>query len=515
MRDACLSKVVDPWGLALEFIRARTSAQQYETWFRSLRCLEVRPDVVRVGVRSSFYKEWMERNYHALFQAALGEALGAEPRVEFVIHADAPKPEPAPAVPRAVEDIAAAAAVAVAAVPAPPAPLRPGAAAGGAGAALASMPAVAAVAPAAAVAPPALGGPAAQPARTAPAGGSTHESRLCPHYTFDTFVVGPENRLAHAASVAVTENPATAYNPLFLHGGIGLGKTHLLQAIGHGTFGRNRGLRVSYLSCETFVNEYIAAIQRGGHAPEIFRDRYRSVDVLLVDDIHFLANKDHMQEEFFNTFNTLYNAQKQIVLSCDSPPQEIPEMEDRLRSRFNWGLVIKIELPGYETKMAIIQRKAQQRAWTLPKDVVEYIAQEIDTNIREIEGAVLKLIGIATLEGKKIDLALAREALRDVVKRSNQPSIEEIMGIVSRHFNVKSTDLQGKRRSKSIAFPRQVCMFLARQLTSLSLEQIGGYFGNRDHTTVLYADRVIREQRDGDQTLRDLLDRFARDLQRG
>jgi chromosomal replication initiator protein len=336
--------------------------------------------------------------------------------------------------------------------------------------------------------------------------------RLNPLYLFDQFVVGPSNRLAHAAALAVTENPALSYNPLFLHGGIGLGKTHLLQAACHSMLAKNPLLTVVYFSCEAFVNQYIASLQKGD--PEAFRQRYRHVDVLLLDDIHFLASKKVMQEEFFHTFNTLYNAQKQIILSSDSPPQDIPDLEERLVSRFKWGLVAEIEPPHYETKVAIIKAKARARGKDLPDEVVDYLAKTLDTNIRELEGAVLKVIVLSGLHNQKIDLPLCHAAVRELTSRPGQVNLSDIMTSVATHFHLKVNDLLSKKRSKSIALPRQICMYLGRMLTHLSLEEIGGQFGGRDHTTVLYAEGKIRDLKEQDVEMRSLLERLSRELQR-
>jgi len=339
--------------------------------------------------------------------------------------------------------------------------------------------------------------PATEPAQATPLPGSI---TLNAHYTFENFVVGQCNRLAHAAALAVVEAPGTAYNPLFLHGGVGLGKTHLLQAICHAVLARSTRIRVLYLSCETFMNQFISAIQHGD--VDAFRERYRNTDILLIDDIHFLSRGESTQEEFFHTFNTLYNAQRQIILSSDSPPEEIPTLEQRLVSRFKWGLVSRLDPPDYETRVAIIQRKATLRGITLPDDVVHYIAERIETNIRELEGAINKITGYASLCGRKLDMALAREVLEDEPLPARQITMEDIWKVVTEYFGVRVTDLQSKKKSKSVAFPRQVCMYLARKLTRHSLQEIGGYLGGRDHTTVLYAEEKVRKLLEKDAHVR-------------
>ena len=313
---------------------------------------------------------------------------------------------------------------------------------------------------------------------------------LNPDYAFDHFVTGPCNRLGHAACVAVAEQPGAAYNPLFIHGGVGLGKTHLLQAVCQHMLDRKRDARILYLSCDAFINQFINAIETGDMNQ--FRYRYRHLDMLVIDDIHFLAGRDRTQEEFFHTFNTLYQGHKQIILSADCPPSEIPELEERLVSRFNWGLVARIDKPCYETRMAILQKKARMRGITLPDDVLCYVAAKIESNTRELEGAITKLQGMAMLQDGRIDLDLAKAALGDsTTPEQRRITIQQIFDVVTKYYNVRLSDLQSKKRHKSIAFPRQVCMWLARKHTRYSLEEIGGYFGGRDHTTVLHAVRTV------------------------
>jgi chromosomal replication initiator protein len=309
---------------------------------------------------------------------------------------------------------------------------------------------------------------------------------LNPKYTFENFVVGPCNRFAHAAAVGAAEAPGKSYNPFFLHGSVGLGKTHLLQSLCFALLERNPKTRILYLSCETFVNHFISALENGDL--QKFRNKYRNVDVLVVDDIHVLANKDRTQEEFFHTFNTLYQSGKQIVLSSDSPPKDIPTLQERLVSRFKWGLVTEIEPPCYETRMAILKRKSRERGREIPDDVACLLAQRIDSNIRELEGAVTKLIGFAGVSCQPVSCELAREALRDIFEtRKGLPSMEDILTLVCEHFEVKISELQSKKRTNAIAYPRQIAMYLARQITRHSLEEIGGFFGGRDHSTVIYA----------------------------
>ena len=321
---------------------------------------------------------------------------------------------------------------------------------------------------------------------------------LNPDYTFENFVTGPCNRLSHAAAIAVADQPGQAYNPLFIHGGVGLGKTHLLQAVSQTVLEKNHDARILYLSCDSFINQFIRAVEIG--EMHQFRHRYRHVDLLVIDDIHFLAGHDRTQEEFFHTFNTLYQQHKQIILSADCPPSEIPELEERLISRFNWGLVARIEKPCYETRVAILQKKARMRGLTMPEDVLCYIAANVETNTRELEGAITKVQGMAMLQDGRIDLELAKSALNDSTSPDQRRvTIQQIFDAVTKYYNVRLSDLQSKKRHKSVAFPRQVCMFLARKFTRYSLEEIGGYFGGRDHTTVMHAVRTIDSDIKGDR----------------
>jgi len=315
---------------------------------------------------------------------------------------------------------------------------------------------------------------------------------LNPDYTFENFVAGPCNRLPHAACTAVAEQPGKAYNPLFIHGGVGLGKSHLLQAVCQQLLDRSPSARILYLSCDSFTNQFINAIETG--EMNQFRYRYRHLDVLVIDDIHFLAGKDRTQEEFFHTFNTLYQGHRQIILSADCPPSEIPELEERLVSRFNWGLVARVDKPCYETRMAILQKKAKMRGITLPDDVLCYVAAKIVSNTRELEGAVTKIQGMGMLQSGRVDLDLAKAALGEsATPEQRQITIQQILDVVTKYYNVRLSDLQSKKRHKSIVFPRQVCMFLARRHTRYSLDEIGGYFGGRDHTTVLHAVRTVED----------------------
>jgi chromosomal replication initiator protein len=328
-----------------------------------------------------------------------------------------------------------------------------------------------------------------------------------PDYSFENFVPGPSNRLAHAAALAVAANPGRTYNPYFVHGGVGLGKTHLLQAICLKIVEANPRATLYYTSCEWFVTQFMESVQSGEMSE--FRHRFRDVDILVIDDIHFLTKRDRSQEEFFHTFNSLFQASKQIILSSDAPPEEIPDLEDRLVSRFKWGLVCKIDPPCYETRVEIVKAKARLRGLAMPESVAGYIAQRLDSNIRELEGAVVKLQIQSAVEKRPIDLDLARLALGDDSQPSiGEPTIQHIIDVVTDYFSIRLADLQSKQRHRSIALPRQVCMYLARRSTRHSLEEIGGFFGGRDHTTVMHAIKAVeakcREQPEFENVLRSL-----------
>lgn len=336
------------------------------------------------------------------------------------------------------------------------------------------------------------------------------ELMLNDDFTFETFVSGPCNKLAHAASVAVAREPGKRYNPLFIYGSVGLGKTHLLQAICNEVKQNAPGLRIMYLSCETFINAFIESVEHGN--VHDFRHRYRNVDLLVIDDVQFLANKDSSQEEFFHTFNTLYQAQHQIILSSDRPPSEIETLTERLISRFSWGLVAGIDRPCLETRMAIIKKKARQKGLAIPEEVVGFLARSIDSNTRELEGAITKLQGLAMLGDGVITMELARQVIPAHLLVRHELTMEQIAEAVTSHFNVKLTELQSKRRNKTLALPRQICMFLARQLTRWSLEEIGGYFGGRDHSTVLHATKTVTTLLNKDVALRNTVEGIARTL---
>jgi len=447
----------DAWDRVATILRRAVPRQQFETWFRGMRLVSLGPERAELTVPNNFLREWIHRKYFGVLRRALREVSGGDPEIAIRISDDGTGAEGAP------EATSAAA-------PRPSAPA---------------------------------------PAPSVAYGES--DVVLNPQYNFENFVPGPSNNFAYAAALAVADSPGKSYNPLFLHGSVGLGKTHLLQAICHRLIERRPDMRILYLSCETFTNHFVTAVANG--ELDSFRFRYRHVDVLLIDDIHFLANRERTQEEFFHTFNTLYNANKQIILSSDSNPAEIPTLEERLVSRFKWGIVARIDQPVYETRVAIIARKVRMHGVAFPDEVVRLLAENIRNNIRELEGAVNKVAGMANIYSRPVDLEMAREAIRDLVPATHaRVSIDGIIRTVAEHYGVPVRDLMGKRRTKSIAYPRQICMFLARKLTSHSLEEIGGYFGGRDHTTVMYAYDKIRRETEQDPDLSQTLERLKAKL---
>jgi len=418
------SDLTSLWAETLKSIEKDLSKPGFQTWLKHSRPLALYGDTLIIGVPNDFARDWVESRYASLLQKELKSVAGREMVLKFVI----PPPDP-----NASEQAATVVDM----------PLENGSTL-------------------------AVGRP------------------LNPKYTFDTFVVGPSNRFAHAAALAVGEAPAKAYNPLFIYGGVGLGKTHLMQAVGHFVLAHSPKTRVVYVSSETFTNELINAIR--DHKTVEFRNRYRNVDVLLVDDIQFLAGKETTQEEFFHTFDALHAASKQIVISSDRPPREISTLEDRLRSRFEWGLISDIQPPDLETRIAILRKKAKLENLDIPHDVILFIATQFESNIRELEGALIRIVAVSSMTEQPIDLDLASRALKDMVPhtRSTKVTVDRIQKVVSEHYGLRLEDLKIKKRTRALAFPRQIAMYLCRELTDLSLSQIGEDFG-RDHTTVIHA----------------------------
>ena len=415
------------WRQFLEEVRGRVQDQSYETWFRAIRLNNYSDSQITIGVPNQFVTDWLSENYMDVLRKAASRVFGVD-TIGFEVD---PELET-----RALE------------MPRPQITRRL-------------------------------------------RNGDTNGAALDPKYNFESFVVGKSNELAAAACMAVAKNPATEYNPLFLWGGVGLGKTHLMLAVGNAMLAANPAYRVHYVSSETFTNEMIFSIQ---HSKTMeFKNKYRSVDALLIDDIQFLAGKETTQEEFFHTFNSLYDQRRQIILTSDRPPKEIRMLEERLVSRFHWGLLADIGKPDFETRVAILKKKAGEENTHLPEDVAHLIAENVSSNIRELEGCLIRLMAFAHLAKKQVDLPLAREVLQDFIRTDQEKRFDPrvIIKAVATRYNVSPESVKGKRRTNNIVVPRQIAMYLIRNLTGLPLAEIGKYFGNRDHTTVLYAfDRV-------------------------
>ncbi len=334
-------------------------------------------------------------------------------------------------------------------------------------------------------------------------------ANLNPRYTFESFVVGKNNNLAHAASLAVAESPGEIYNPLFIYGGVGLGKTHLMHSVAHFILKNNSNAKILYVTSEKFTNELIDAIRnKNNFSTTEFREKYRNNDVLLIDDIQFIIGKESTQEEFFHTFNALYEAKKQIIISSDRPPREIETLEDRLRSRFEWGLTVDIQQPDYETRMAILRKKEELEGYNIDNEVIKYIASNVKSNIRELEGALTKIVALSKLNNREINIELAEEALKDLISPNaiKEVTPQLILNIVSEHFGINSLDLIGQKRSKELVFPRQIVMYLCGEMTSESLQNIGKALGGRDHTTIIHGTKKIAAELKTDDNLKNTID---------
>ena len=426
------------WQQVISVIQTKLSKPSFDTWFKSTKASFQGDDVVIVTAPNVFTAEWLESRYTKLVSSTIADYLGRSVTVKFAI-------EEAQAAEQSI--------------------------------------------------------PYQQVAVAKSAPSEENLSMLNPKYTFDTFVIGAGNRFAHAASLAVAEQPANAYNPFFLYGGVGLGKTHLMHAIGHYILENAPGTKVVYISSEKFTNEFINAIR--DNAGEGFRNKYRNIDVLLIDDIQFLAGKDGTQEEFFHTFNALHGENKQIIISSDRPPKEIPTLEERLRSRFEWGLITDIQPPDLETRIAILRKKAKSENLDIPNEAMMYIANMIDTNIRELEGALIRVVAYSSMYNQDITSHLAAEALKDILPsgRNRIITIQDIQQRVGEFYGLKLEDFKARKRTKSVAFPRQIAMYLSREMTDFSLPKIGEAFGGRDHTTVIHAHEKISQQVKIDQEL--------------
>jgi chromosomal replication initiator protein len=466
------------WDEILSRVQAKVNRHSFYTWFKPTSFVADDGSTVTVRVPNALFKDWITKHYSGVIAEALDEVRRTEALVNFVAsgtpEAEARAPAPPPRLPEPTRNV------------------EPGTRTPEHGTRNLEPSALSVEEPLPPVMP-------------------TSSAGLNPRYTFDTFIVGSSNQFAHAACRAVAEAPSRSYNPLFIYGGVGLGKTHLMHAIGHYVLLHDRTLVLTYISSERFMNEMINAVRYDRLID--FRERYRSVDVLLVDDVQFLAGKEGTQNEFFHTFNALYDSQKQIVLSSDCPPHEIEQLEERLRSRFEWGLIADIQSPDLETKVAILKKKAEAEAVPLPDSVAIYIAGRIKSNIRELEGSLIRLIAYASLTGRELSVDLAQEVLRNVKEHEEKAiTIDHIQKFVSDYYQLKLADLKSRNNSKSIAMPRQVAMYLCKNLTHASLPEIGRSFGGKHHSTVIHSIRKVEALRKEDTQFNTLLNSFLESL---
>jgi chromosomal replication initiator protein len=438
------------WDKTLDIIKSELSEVSFNTWIKSCEPLSISSDTLKISVPNSFTQDILDKRYKVLVANSIKAVCSKLYKIEFIIMTEGYDKDEIK-----VNDTAASKSIIV---------------------------------------------------------NDEMSSTLNPKYTFNSFVIGNSNRFAHAASLAVAESPAKAYNPLFIYGGVGLGKTHLMHAIGHYILDGNPNAKVVYVSSEKFTNELINAIKDDKN--EEFRNKYRNVDILLIDDIQFIAGKERTQEEFFHTFNALHDANKQIILSSDRPPKEIPTLEDRLRSRFEWGLIADIQVPDFETRMAILKKKADVEKLNVDNAVMGYIATKIKSNIRELEGALIRIIAYSSLTNREVTVDLASEALKDIIskKQGKHVTIDSIQDVVSSYFNLRVEDLKSQRRTRNVAYPRQIAMYLSRKLTDMSLPKIGEEFGGRDHTTVIHAYEKISENLKTDDSLQHTINDITKKL---
>lgn len=431
-------RLKDQWNAILKIIEPETSPVGYNTWFKGTKLISIDNNSMVIEVQNQFNQDILSTRYLPLIKNSAAQVLNKEYQFEFVLPSQAGNAKQQNLSTKQLDKIQ-------------------------------------------------------DPLNT--------QSNLNPRYTFDTFVVGNSNRLAHAAALAVAESPAKAYNPLFIYGGVGLGKTHLMHSIAHFIASQNPNSKILYASSEKFTNELINSIRDDKN--EAFRNKYRNIDVLLIDDIQFVVGKERTQEEFFHTFNTLHDANKQIIISSDRPPKEIDTLEERLRSRFEWGLIADIQAPDLETRIAILRKKAELEGLFIPEDVFLFIAKTIISNIRELEGALNRIIAFSSLANKPISVELANEALKDLVSRDIPKVItsDYIQEVVAAHFHLKPEEFKSAKRTRTISFPRQIAMYLSRKLTDLSLPKIGKKFGGRDHTTIIHGYEKIAREMETDNEL--------------
>jgi chromosomal replication initiator protein len=435
------------WDKAKDLIKEKVNPQTFETWFKPTKGAGISGSTLALEVPNSFFKDWLLEHHLDVIKAALNSASGRTLIIDFTYLQAEPE--------KSAEQK-----------------------------------------------------PRPQAKSSEKKQGVQNNLGLNPAYTFDDFVVGPSNKMAHAAALAVAESPAKAYNPLFIYGKAGMGKTHLMNAIGHCVAAKNQNMKVVYITSEQFTNQLIQAIQN--RSTDKFRMKYRGVDVLLIDDVHFIAGKESTQEEFFHTFNTLHDAHKQIVLSSDKPPKEIDGLEERLVSRFEWGLIVSISQPDFETRVAILRQKLKRENIDVPDDVIFYIGEKIKSNIRELEGALKRVVANAVLLKQSVTTDLARSVLKDMVKeKESRITAESIFEEVAAYFNVRVSDIKGRRRTKQMVMPRQLSMYLIRKLTDHSLPEIGELCGGRDHTTVMHACESVESDLKKDQKVKEIVGKLT------
>lgn len=443
------------WQEALKIIKTSVNTQTFQTWFSFIVPTSFNADLLTLEVPNQFFKNWIIEHYLDIIKKALKEAAGRDIRLEF----------------RFLETQEEKKAITEKIILDTQANIK-------------------------------------KPTQSLSFSSRYKELGLDPRYTLESFVVGPNNRFTHAASMAVVDSLASSYNPLFIHGGVGLGKTHLMHAIAHAVAQRYPQAKILYISSEKFTNQLISAIQN--RTTLKFRQMHRSVDILLIDDVHFIAGKESTQEEFFHTFNALHENHKQIILSSDRSPKNIPDLEERLVSRFDWGLVTDIQPPDLETRIAILKKKSERETTRAPNEVLFYIAEKIKSNIRELEGALIRVVAYAKLNNMGITLDMTKDVLKDmIIEEEKKVTIELIQKKVAEYFDIRLSDMKAKRRSRVVAYPRQIAMYLARELTSHSLPEIGEQFGGRDHTTVLHAYKKITSDLSANPTIKGLLNKLV------
>jgi len=445
-----LDKEISVWDKALATIKEHIDEKSFNMWFKPLKFVSSNKEIINIEAPSQLFADWINKNYKEIIDKGLSSSADQKIKIEFSVRREIQSRQ------RVKKQ-----------------------------------------------------GPSLFDHRD-----TGFSARFNPNYTFDKFVVGGGNQFAHAAAIAVANSPGKAYNPFFIYGGVGLGKTHLMQAIGNELVTKHGEQNIQYISSEKFTNQLIDAIQN--RTTEKFRKNYRSLGVLLIDDIHFIAGKESTEAEFFHTFNELYDAHKQIVISSDRPPQEIPTIEKRLMSRFRWGLVADIQPADFETRMAILQKKASFYGYNVPDEILSYICSGITANIRELEGALIRVVAYSSLNGKNLSLDVVKDLLKDLIRvnEAKKPiTIDLIKEEVSKVFNIKVADMNSKKRDRLIAHPRQVAMYLVRELTDFSLPGIGYNFGGRDHTTVIHACNLIKTKRKADKNLDQMINQITRNLE--